>query len=205
MNAHGSHIYQLARPCGFQHERPCANAGFGTQKAFVSVHRWHHPGVGRHGASYQWPDRSHSHSRSVAGKGGGLRCPRESEGELERLGSSRVSRKTDFRLADGLFRLQRKPCAEEERFGLHSQSGGTSSKGVIQGGIDFVSQKKRDRIRRTLHLRMNSIASELCSAAPPGLDWPRALSRGLRRGLPSDATPWLLKQKNDQLVKNDSD
>jgi len=44
MNVHGSHIYQLARPCGFQHERPCANAGFGTQKAFVSVHRWHHPG-----------------------------------------------------------------------------------------------------------------------------------------------------------------
>jgi hypothetical protein len=46
MNAHGSHLFQFARSCGFQHERSGADAGFRTQTPSVFLHGWHHPGAG---------------------------------------------------------------------------------------------------------------------------------------------------------------
>src|SRR5205823_14544783 len=110
-------------------------------------------------------DRSRSYSCSVVRKNSVVGDCWQSEGELQRLGSSRVYRETGVCVADGLRGVQRESFAKGVGFGLHRKAGGTSSEDVLPRGIDHVPQEARSGLRRAIHFRVS--LSERKTFVPP--------------------------------------
>ena len=180
MTTYGAHLYRSARACDFQHQGSRTFVGWGAQGPVVSLHGWHPSRARRNSVAHQ--------AHAVRGRLGGrhadhlVRTRRKTEGELFRLGSSGIFRPWHLRLADWLRRVQRQPFAEASRFELHRQPGGASSQAHLQGGVGYVPEEARDRLRRAIHLRMNARLTKPILSPLTGLGW-------LAHSLPR-LTPW---------------
>ena len=151
MNAHGPHLHQPAFPRDFQHEGPCATIGRRTETTPVSLPGWYCSRAWRHCFAHQRTQRSRAYASAASSQDHCFRNRRQGEGELQRLGSSRIFRKMGIRVADRLRGIHGEPFAKTIGVGLHRELRRTSSPAFIPGGINCLPQEARNPIRRAIY------------------------------------------------------